>query len=126
MQKTNVYRLISLSLLINIIPLKAKQEGLAVVNDTSLEVMIQYRLKDGVLATKRLAPGKAFTFWGRAKISHYNSHYSLIVPKSRSASLLKKVGLKEIMKAARQQIQPYGGKGKIGDIEVSFIIIKRK
>ena len=126
MQKTNVYRLISLSLLINIIPLKAEQEGLTIVNDTKTEeiVIVRYRLKSGATVTKRLSPGKQFSFVrGSATIRHHNDMYTVVIPRSHPDSLLK---LTEIMEAAKQQKTSHGGEGKIGNIKVFFQIIGLK
>ncbi len=119
MQKTNVYRLISLGLLINIIPLKAKQEGLTILNDTNEEKVVRYRLKSGETVTKRLSPGKQFSFvQGSTTIRHYNHMYTVTIPLSHPVSLPKKLTLKEIMEAAKQQRTIHGGEGKIGNIEV--------
>jgi len=123
MQKKNVYRLVSLSLLINIIPLKAKQEGLTIVNDTNVKVRVKYRLKgSSSTVNKLLSPGKRFSFvLGSATIFYYNRKYTVVIPRSHPDRLLK---LTEIIKAAKQQRTAHGGKGKIGNIEVFFQSIR--
>jgi len=121
MQKTNIYRLICLSLLINIIPLKAKQEGLTIVNDTNEEKIVRYRLKSGATVTKRLSPGKQFSFMrGSATIRHYNRMYTVTIPLSHPVSSPKKLRLKEIIESAKQQKTAHSGEGKIGNIEIFF------
>ena len=127
MKKTDVCRLIGLSLLINIIPLKAEQEGLTIVNDTKTEEIVRYRLKSGATVTKRLSPGKQFSFVrGSATIRHHNHMYTVTIPSSHPVSLPKKLTLKKIMEAAKQQRTTHGGEGKIGNIKGFFQIIGLK
>ena len=129
MKKVSIYRLISLSLLINIISIKAEQKRLVIVNDTQKrEVRVEYPRKTGEVIKKVLMPGKRFSY-AQGKASIYmpskNGTYTVTIPPSRPAGSLKKLTLTQIMEAAKQKEHagPHGyytEKGQIGDVKIFF------
>jgi len=128
MKRVSIYRLISLSLLISIIPIKAEPKRLAIVNDTKERVRVRYPRKTGGEMKKVLFPGKQFSYaQGKAFIyvPSKNGTYQVTIPSSRSAGSLAKLTLKQIMEAAKQKehMGPHGyytEKGQIGDVKIFF------
>ena len=128
MKKVSIYRLISLSLLINIVPIKAEQKRLVIVNDTQERVRVEYPRKTGEAIKKVLMPGKRFSYeQGKAFIyvPSKNGTYTATIPSSRPVGSLKKLFLTQIMEAAKQKehMGPHGyytRKGQIDDVKIFF------
>lgn len=128
MQKVSIYRLISLSLLINVISIKAEQKRLVIVNDTKERVRVKYPRKTGKEIKKVLMPGKRFSYaQGSASIyvPSENGTYTVTIPSPRPVGSLKKLTLTQIMQAAKQKerMGPHGyytEKGQIGDVKIFF------
>ena len=128
MKRVSIYRLIGLSLLISIVPIKAKQKRLSIVNDTRERVRVRYPRKTGKEMEKVLMPGKRFSYaQGKAFIylPSRNGTYKVTISSARPVGSLEKITLTQIMEAAKQNkhLGPHGyytEKGHIGDIKIFF------
>ncbi len=122
------FRLFSLSLLLSIISIEAKQEGLTITNDTEEEVRVRYPRKTKKEAKKILSPGERFSY-AQGKVFIYlpsrNGTYEITISKSRPVGSLKEITLTQIMEAAKKKEHTgahgyYTEKGTIGDIKIFF------